>query len=216
MKNTMCIRCGAQLQNTHTPSFCDDCFLHKHDLINVSDFTFALSQCGKYYFSKLEKFDNFDDAIKAAIMKKMKTDNKIDSIKTRIKRHFGHKYQIIVTASGYIKPCRKQKIEEKEIIITIKNLTCEDCAKISGNYHEAKVQLRGEHLEELIKTTQNVLPKNSWVKENPDGYDVFFITKTDASNFVKNFKGKYEIKKSFKIVSQKKDRVLSRDCYVVR
>jgi len=228
MKPNICIKCGKDKSWSETDTrrgteasrrmfaLCEDCFLQKHELFRLDNISLAVCQCGSHYFSKQEKFDDLENALKSGIEKRIKTRNKISSIKIRIKRHFGHKYQIVVSANGKISPCKKSKTEEKTIIATVKNLTCEDCIKVLGNYHEAKVQLRGKDIAEMIKKAQHILPKTSWVKENPDGYDVFFITKTDAANFVKQFKEKYEIKKSFKIVAQKKDRVLARDVYVIR
>ncbi|MFH1630995.1 MAG: NMD3-related protein [Candidatus Aenigmatarchaeota archaeon] len=208
-----CIKCGKE---ANVGVFCDDCFLHMHELFKIDNITLAVCKCGSYWFSKQEKFDSLNEALEQGIKKRIKTQTKINDIKITIRKHFGHRYNVIVSATGKIHPCKTKKIEENETLVTVKNLMCENCARISGNYHEAKVQLRGKYLDNLVKKVHHVLPKNSWVKESSDGYDVFFVTKTDAANFVKQFKRNYKITKSFKIVSQKKDRVLARDVYVIR
>ena len=94
--------------------------------------------------------------------------------------------------------------------------TCLECSRISGGYHEAKVQIR-DGLVFLKDFAVEFFGKDiSRIEEKKEGFDILFLSKSGAKAFISALKHKYDIKFSRKLVGEKKGKKLYRDVYAVR
>lgn len=203
-----CIVCGKEAK---VGNFCEDCFLQRMDLFDIEDFSMQICDCGSYFDRGWQKAKSIDDAINERIEKKIKTDNKI--LETNISfKIVGNRVLATVRCKGFIKPCKRKKIVEKNILILLKRRKCDNCIKLSGGYSEAILQIRGENKDRIMRSIN--LPLCT-VEKTKDGYDVKFIRRSDARNVLKQLKG-FEIKKSFKFIGMKKGRKILKDYYSIR
>ena len=98
----------------------------------------------------------------------------------------------------------------------MKNHKCEDCIKISGNYHEAVIQVRGAAAEKIMKSVKcpdNMLVRVESVK---GGYDIRITDKKKANEIAQLLRQKFTVKMSYKLVGEKKGIKLYRNYYAVR
>lgn len=203
-----CVKCGREAT---MDNFCNDCFLERNELFTIKDFVlFYCSNCKKYFDA------GSSVTIEDAIERRIKTDNLIKTVgvETRI---LGNKVYANVICSGLIKPCKKLKTEEKKSLIIVRKLMCETCRRLSGNYYEAVIQVRGDY--EKIMNKIKHLSKNAiiaGVKEVDTGYDIRFVSKSQASSIAKDLRDDFDVKSTCKLVGEKKGKKLYRNFYAVR
>ena len=212
----ICVKCGREAKET----FCDDCFLHQNELFSVEDFSIILCGiCSAYYDNKWHDTKDFEEVINECVRKKIKSKNKITSVKTRFKT-IGNKVHVIIACKGKIKPAKKEKTEEKKILIILKKRQCETCEKRSGGYYEALLQIRGEKTDYLIKKVQRLIeekkPTITRIDKLQNGYDVRFMYKKEAERVIGMLRKKHTVEDSFKLVGNKDGRELYRNFFVVR
>ncbi|MBI4895593.1 MAG: hypothetical protein HY831_03820 [Candidatus Aenigmarchaeota archaeon] len=207
----LCILCGKEAV---TGNFCKDCFLQKNKLFEINDLRIILCDNeDNYYLQQWKDFSNVRDMLEDFINLNMKKFGKVERIHLSYKP-FKDGYDVKIKAVGLLNKLRK--IEEKDIHVSIKKKMCDNCVKISGRYHEAKMQIRGDNLDRIVERVKKMIPKTSWVEQSRHGYDVFFISKSDASDLAKFLRKKFEVKKSFKVVGAKKGKMLMRDVYSIK
>ena len=207
----ICIVCG---KDAEVGNFCKDCFISKHKLFEIKDFSIIICRNNDmYYFRKWKDFLNTKQMIQEFVSNEIKRFGKIEKILTLF-RPFKDGYKVDVKCIGKISNIRKA--EEKQIHISIKKKMCDDCIKLSGRYHEARFQIRGEYFDKIMDKVSKLLPKTCWIEKNKYGYDIFFTNKQEAGELASYLKKKHEVKKSFKVVGSKKGKMLNRDFYAIR
>lgn len=195
----LCVRCGKPSEE----AFCEDCFLEKNGLFEAENFPLHMcKQCGSYYSGKT-KYQRIEDAVAERIVRK----GDIRDVKIEIKPN----RKILIKCSGYIKPARKIKHESKFIEIKVIRQKCLECSRLSGNYHEAVVQIRNSDALRNLN-----IPQYAVVQAVRDGYNIKFMSKKDAEKVAKGLGRKYDVTRSFKLVGEKKGKKLYRNYYAVR
>ncbi|MFH0836834.1 MAG: NMD3-related protein [Candidatus Aenigmatarchaeota archaeon] len=205
----ICILCGAAAEKGN---FCKQCILLKNKLFEIKDFRIIMCRNGdNYYLAKWKEFTNENAMLKDAIAYEMKgnVDNFFISF-----RPFKCGFKVKIRGVGKIQGFKKE--EETEIEVSIKRKMCEDCIKVSGRYHEAKMQIRGDMTEYILGKVMKLIPKTAWVEDNKHGYDLFFLTKGEAAQIAKYLRARHDVIKSFKVVGNKKGTLLMRDVYSVK
>jgi NMD protein affecting ribosome stability and mRNA decay len=200
-----CIKCGAQAV---AGNFCEKHFLERSTLFELDDFTtYFCRQCGTFRHGPVEE----------QIRSSIKTKNTVTKCEIKTKR-VGNRLVVSAACSGYIRPLKSLVTEEKKSFVIIKNKTCENCVKISGNYHESVLQVRGPNQEKVMKKLRYLLPHNSIVAINrlKEGYNILITDKKIAAKTVGVLQEKFSITSSYKLVGQKKGKKLYRNYYAVR
>ncbi len=216
-----CIKCG---RDATAGNFCDECFLRQHKLFSARSFGLLLcKECMKYYEGGWRAFENENTLVRQLTEKHIHSGGKITAKRTSL-RPIGGGYKVNIVCTGKIFPCKKKKEEEAEIIVLIKKIKCPECVKLSGNYYEAVAQLRGNEKERMLKNILAIMPAKrtilSRIEETKDGYDIFFLDKNDASALVRRLRSEkhlnIKVKKTYKLVGEKKSQKLYRDYYCIR
>ncbi|MFH0832561.1 MAG: NMD3-related protein [Candidatus Aenigmatarchaeota archaeon] len=205
-----CIVCG---KNAVVGNFCEDCFLKRERLFDVDDFSISTCDCGSYYYKGWQKSNKgLYDLLADLIEKRVKTKNKI--IKKNVSfKHVGNKIFAKIVCNGMIKPCKKTKEEERDIVIILNKQKCDDCVKLLGRYSEAILQIRGDKKERILNILN--LPKYATVEKTKNGYDVVFVKRSDSKNAINQLVD-FDITKSFKFIGVKRGRRIIKDYYAVR
>lgn len=206
MLRQLCIKCGkaAEIDN-----LCKECFLQQ-PLFEVEDFHLLVcGNCGSYYDREWHK--ESDEGIKEMIGSRIKTPNKIIKKNMSLKR-VGNRILADVLCTGSIKG--RKKSERRSVIITTKRKMCDNCVKLSGGYYEAVLQARGENADSIAEKISGMLAASIVRMEKvKNGYDIKIMDKGQASKVINLG---YDVKKTFKLVGEKKGKKLIRDCYSIR
>ena len=207
-----CIVCGKPSQ---IESFCNECWLRQRKLFDISGFEIKICDCGSYlHRGQWLKFHDFDGMVKEMIIGNIITDNRINRTEIRMKK-VGNKITAYVKGTGLIRPCKSEKTETKEIVISIRTVKCEECKQHLASYYEAVIQLREEDLLEKIisdggESVINVLKVRG-------GHDIYFFRDNVASRIVEKLRKKgYSITKSNVFVVQKNNKKIYRNYYSVK
>ncbi len=198
-----CIKCG---RPSAAGNFCRDCFLRMEALFEVENFRMAVCNvCGSYYEGSRKT--DIGDAIK----KHIRTEHTIKHIKISYRKR-GNRIIAGVECTGTIKPFSKTEKKTAEIIVGTRK--CDDCTKLSGNYYEAVLQIRGRNSERILNRVEKsgVL---RFAKQADTGYDVRLVKKHDASKLADAL-SRYEIKRTFKLVGEKGGKKVYRVYYSIR
>lgn len=200
-----CIKCG---KDAVRGNFCADCFSGRNVLFEIENYTvYFCNMCGSHHLKGRKIL--VDQFMKDMI----KTKNRIKST-AFTKKTAGNRLILTVTCTGLIDGISKK--ETKHAVLTIKNHKCEDCIKISGNYHEAVMQIRGARAEKIMKSIKcpdNILVNVEKVK---GGYDIRITDKKKAAEMAQALRQKFTIKNSYKLVGEKKGVKLYRNFYAIR
>ncbi len=211
-----CIKCG---KKATSENFCDDCFLQQRDLFTSGNISLILcKECDKYFGGQWLYYKDEKELVKELIAKKIITKNRIKK-KEIFLRPSGGGYIAKIKCTGFISPCMKEKTEERTARIIIKKIKCDECVKLSGKYYEAVFQIRGANQERIMKKIEAKIKKTpiSRIEEMKHGYDIFFISKKDAASVASNMKHlNITVKKTYKLVGEKKGRKLYREYYSLR
>ena len=198
-----CIKCGKQAEMEY---LCKKCFLIDKELFEINDFEMIVcTLCG----------DDSKKAIEKEFKPHFKPNGKIKTLKTEIKIKGGGA-EMTIFAKGSIQGITKES--NKRIEIRVKKRQCENCSRISGNYHEAVIQIRGEQKEEILKKVNKTLPENvlSKFEIKKEGYDLRFTKKGEALKATNLLKKSYKIISSFTLAGEKNGKKLYRNVYSVR
>ena len=199
-----CIICGSPV---FAKNLCEKCFLERHELFQVPEKIELrhCTSCGGYY-DRTWINDNMEEILERKIIAKN------DIVKKELKIVKG---RVTFTCRGFIKPSRKIKEEKKTSLLMIERRKCDDCIKMLSGYYQAVIQVRGENAEKILKKVLSVIKEGITVEKIKHGYDVRFISKNTAFN-VSRVLGNFTIKKTYKLITEKKGKKLYRDFYSVR
>lgn len=201
----ICIICGAEV---FKENLCELHFIEKNKLFEIPEKVNLkyCTNCGAYYDNRWVK-DDLENIIKS----KIKTNNRILRKEVDVKNNYA-----MFICKGYIKPSKKIKEETKRIEIKIEKRKCDNCIKLLSGYYQAVFQIRGKRKEKILKHLMNLLGSNEIILEKiKEGYDIKFIDKKKASKISGLLKG-FSIKKSYKLITEKKGKKLYRNYYAIR
>src|SRR3989344_1585599 len=112
----------------------------------------------------------------------------------------------------------KTRKETKAIRISIRKRLCENCSRLSGNYHEAVLQIRGMQKEEILELVkQMVAPQYlARIDVKKEGYDARIVRKSEAIRIATTLGKEYKVISSFKLAGEKDGKMLYRSVYSIR
>ncbi len=210
MLRQICIKCG---RAAITDNLCERCFLQR-SFFDIEDFRIILcSSCSSYYENGWRCFaeKDRDDMIKGQIARRIKSDEKI-IIKDVSFKTIGNR--IIADVSCSFVKFGKRNIAKKEVTVTIKKQKCDKCVKLSGGYYEAILQIRGREADNILNNVNKILSEViTSINKVKNGYDIKIMDKGEASKVTGLGR---DIKKTYKLVGEKKGKRLIRDCYSIR
>ncbi|MEM0467459.1 MAG: NMD3-related protein [Candidatus Thermoplasmatota archaeon] len=230
-----CVECGNE-RTIYKNGVCVSCYVKTHRFTkgpSVLDM-FICAHCGSYKYKNTWISSAFDDMIQRMIYDVFSIEPELKniSIHTQCTQH-DKIYTCSVTISGMI--CETTIIEQHQLTIRIKRLTCDICSRQHGGYYEATIQIRAEKRkilpEELteIKTTvehlvQTIVDKGNRalfitdIFEHHGGIDFYLSEKGSAHTIAKKLIELYggEIKLSSKNIGMQDTRQIYRMTYLVR
>ncbi len=210
MLKQICIKCG---KAARTDNLCEKCFLQR-SFLEIENFRLILcSSCSSYYENGWHSFaeNDHDDMIKGQIANRIKSDEKI-IIKDIFLKTIGNR--IIADVSCSFVKFGKRNIARKEVIIIVKKQKCDKCVKLSGGYYEAILQIRGGEADNILNKVNKILSEAiTSINKVKNGYDIKIMDKGEASKVMGLGR---DIKKTYKLVGEKKGKRLIRDCYSIR
>ena len=202
-----CIKCGKEALKGN---FCKNCFLETNSLFEIGGGILYLCEMCNSYHVKKSKTD-----VESFITSLVKTKNVLKSVKIS-RKEIGNRIIADVVCSGYISGIHKT--ERKRTTVIVKRHKCEDCIKISGNYHEAVIQARGENSERILKKVSSMAEPQiiANISRASTGYDIKITSKRKASKIIQVLMNKFDVNASYKLVGEKKGIKLYRNYYAVR
>jgi nonsense-mediated mRNA decay protein 3 len=212
-----CFLCGKKTEKL-IEGYCEKCYNKKFNLIKVPE-KIEITLCKKCNSIK-EKTTWRDVDVEKIIKSKIKVFGKKVDISIEVNG------SVKIHAKGLLKKSTKEKEEYYEIPLKRKKVTCPTCFKLSGDYHEAIIQLRGDITREVIDAIDDLVvgeilnDKQVFykIKEVRGGYDLYMsdkhITKRVSELLKKKFKA--EIKKTYKLVTKKKGKDIYKSTVLVK
>lgn len=206
-----CIKCGA---DAIAENLCEKCYMHGKNLfdVDVPEITYC-AVCGRFTVGK----DILSASeIKDLISRSVHSDFTIKNVSVSF-RHDGSLLRTIFDISIYIMPLKQLHRKKKNMLVRMKKRKCQVCSRISGGYHEAVIQIRGNQREKILDKVDKLLTKDDYagLEEKKEGYDVKVIDKKKADSVVAWLRKRHEVKTSYKLVGEKKGRKLYRNFYAV-
>jgi len=207
-----CIKCGKEAV---TDKFCESCFLEGMKLFSVENIKlYFCDNCEKFHH-KREKYDN-ESVEKFILGIIIKSENRLTKKIVDFKVQDG-KIECVVKVEGYINPAKTKKSQEAKFNLYTKRRKCENCVRLLGGYHEAVIQIRGKDMDVILDKTKRRYAKYIVRVEGlKEGYNVKIMNKTIAQKVAKTFSSKYSIKKTHKLVGEKKGKKIYRNFFAIR
>lgn len=220
MKKKFCPKCGKATEKFYN-RLCADCFLAK---ISVADklprkiVVKRCKRCNRFFVGK-KIAETAEEAIDFILMKFLERLD-IKEIDYRIS---GNK--IFLNAIVAIDDL--ERLEEVEVRLKEKLITCQYCAMKRTKYYNAILQIRApKHMmdeilneveRQIASFKQDRLAFISDIEKRARGIDVYIGSKSAAVNIAKRLKNKFKarIKISRKIGGVKKGRIVYRDTILV-
>ena len=203
-----CVSCG---KKATIESLCDECFTKQRKLLLFENSEMKVCpECGSYYSGEWKPADSLDSAIVEFASSHIVKLGSIRSIRLSPKI-IGNTAHVSIEARGRIPPAKSIKVENVVMQIRIRKIKCDGCVKVSGNYYEAVIQVRGSDAENILRRIQGGRAEH--VK---NGYDVRFVKKADAARIAQELRKHFSVVSSFKFVTEKKGKKLYRNYYAIR
>ena len=222
MGEKFCPKCGRKTEKFYE-NLCGKCFLSKLSFIDKIPDKILVKKCrncGRYFFEK-EKGESMEELIESIIRNFLRWPE-VEKIRYEIEDDKLH-------VSLDIRFEDLRKIEEKDIKLRTKTITCKQCSMINLGYYRAIVQVRApqEILGRIYKEIEekvNLLRKYdelsfiSKVVKSKSGFDVFIGSKEVAREIARDIKKKYvgKIKISRKLSGSIRGKKVYRDTIMIR
>ncbi len=216
-----CPKCGKETGKFYE-NLCKDCFLEKISFLGKIPDRIIIKKCKfcNKFFHDGKGFNSLEDAI-GDMLAKILEENKIQSINYRI-----HENKISLTLNFQVEDL--EKVEEKECLLIVKNITCNSCSLKSLGYHQSIIQVRAPEnlLEKIFQDIENfveffrsydTLSFISKVEKQKNGFDFYIGSKKVASQIANNLKRKYKakLKISRKLAGKIKGKKVYRDTLLI-
>ncbi|MBS3054232.1 MAG: hypothetical protein J4431_01720 [Candidatus Aenigmarchaeota archaeon] len=200
-----CIECGKPAESGY---ICAEC-LSKKTALKLKSFGIVMCPRCPDGESKAQ------DEIKETIGKSLKGIKNVKSFEVQTNL----KGPVISTVTAAIAMTGgKTRKETKAIRISIRKRLCENCSRLSGNYHEAVLQIRGMQKEEILELVkQMVAPQYlARIDVKKEGYDARIVRKSEAIRIATTLGKEYKVISSFKLAGEKDGKMLYRSVYSIR
>ncbi|MBN2202922.1 MAG: hypothetical protein JW700_01950 [Candidatus Aenigmarchaeota archaeon] len=206
-----CFVCGKKT-NDLVEGYCEDCYNKKYQLVKVPK-ELQIKMC-----SRCDKVRHRNRWMEITIKDVLK--DKIKIMGQNVSLKIGVDEDITIDAKGFLEDCKKPKKERHVIKLKINKIVCPSCARDSGGYYEAIMQLRGKS-EEAMNFMVDVMVKEKKsyrADQRKNGFDVYLTDKNFANSMAVAMKRRFKakIKKSFRIVTKKEGKDIYRSIIVVR
>ena len=206
MQEQICVKCGKVAVKN---ALCSEHFRPGEPLLRIrpSKQVQVCRKCGRF-FSRGKEYGNLQDAVKAALS--IAPKNKFVDVSVKVLERGGGKLFAEASAFGSEAGIPIKEIHKETLVLS--KTMCLNCSRLSGGYNEAVIQYRGKDKKEAGEISK----KCAFVKETEYGHDFYFLRKGDAAKIAKILRKDYTVKKTRKLMGQKKDRRIYKDFYSVR
>ena len=211
----VCQKCGAtENEKEFVGEFCIDCFLADNpDLVRFKKMKIEMCpRCGRVRIHNKWKRPT-RDVLLGYVKSRIATELENLNVKINKFRIAGNELNLDLHICGLI---NGSKIcINKEIKINVKLVQCPMCSKKTGEYWEAKLQIRGDN-KSVKKALEDVSKLNAKISQSDSrgeifraevvktGVDVYLGSKKIAKDLVKRLKNKFnaEVKRTRKLVGE--------------
>ena len=201
-----CVECGKPAESGHV---CIECLSKKSTLFLKS---FEVIMCPRCPDGEADVRSDIKEKIRKSLesqkgVKSFDVDAKLDG-----------PVSATVTAEMILPGSRKTKEETKTVRIVVRKRLCENCSRVSGNYHEAVLQIRGSRKEEILEIVRSMVAPEylARIDAKKEGYDARIVQKSEAIRVATELRKKFLVVSSFKLAGQKDGRSLYRSVYAIR
>lgn len=212
-----CPRCGKSSSDVaFIAAFCKDCYLQRQPLYELPEL--ELDRCVKCGRMRLKGFWRDEKQLPDYLREKIKSNHVIKSIAAKLHVDPDSKLahadvRITVQAEG-----QTVALDDRLDFRFIKT-QCPDCALMSGGYHEAIIQLRGnpERVERLLPKLLRRLEARTFISkvvEHKEGPDIQVGKKRPALEVLSQLKLEFET--SNKLVGEHQNKRVYRTTACVR
>ena len=210
-----CFICGKKTDKL-IDGMCEDCYIKRLKLADVPRKINIIKcpKCGRIRIG-FKWYRESEDVLRKVIKKNINLREKVDRIDIdRINSLF----EVVL----YKKVIERTKIERHVVRLHYDKRICELCAKKESGYYRARLQLRGEVNDNVLKFVEKKLNGIDrvffTVKRVKGGYDFLINSKSAVKKLEKSMGRKYniEIKRGYKLVTRKLGRNIYRDVVSIR
>lgn len=217
MPEKICPRCGKSSNDVaFIAAFCKDCYLQRQPLYTLPEL--ELDRCVKCGRIRLKGFWRDELQLPAYLKEKVRSNHIIQSISTKMHVDPDSKLahadlQIKVLAEG------QSVVLADRLDFRLIRTQCPDCALMSGGYHEAIIQLRGnrEKIERLLPKIIRRLEARTFISkvvEHKEGPDIQVGKKRPALEVLSQLKLEFDT--SNKLVGEHQNKRVYRTTACVR
>ncbi len=205
----VCIKCGAKRgEKPFIGPFCVDCYEFKIKLPKKPIEIEVCKRCGKVKVKGEWSYKD-EEEIKAYIASKIKGE--FDRVDIDMKSH---------KVFAYFKSDDGEVVKRVyPLKIELKRTTCPTCAKISGGYYEAIIQLRGNpyRIEKMRRDLERRLSKRTFITKEDvkkEGIDLYVGSSKEVIQTLKEMGIRAKISK--KLHGMKEGKRLYRTTFAIR
>ncbi len=210
-----CPSCGST-KGPFVKGFCINCFERKKELVSIPA-ELKIDFCRNCAMIRLHgKWVNQDESLlKKSVESFVKISPCFEKSVITVELEPEDQDQTIahVTVNGLVDG--QMIVEKRDVLLKPNYSSCERCSKISGHYHEAIIQGRGNPpssaIEEFRNFFERYLEKDSFsvivgIEEKKQGFDLLVGSKRAAKHAVEFVSSRYgaEVKTSSKLIGEDK------------
>jgi nonsense-mediated mRNA decay protein 3 len=196
---------------------CRDCYLKEHEVVHIPK-KLEIKQCprcGRIYTDRWTEFSL--EALSEWLSKRIRTDLEGQQLTFSFPEIDEDRISFIYIARGAIEGVPVEIKGQGEI--KVRKELCPRCARESGGYYEAILQLRGPSAYEMVETVAHRVEREpndyafvSKVVERREGVDLYVGSRKAAERAAKKIARKYHARlvKSHTLVTEKNGKKLYR------
>lgn len=214
----VCPKCGRTEEDVpFIGYFCRDCYLEDHPLVHVPEkleMPYCV-MCERIYVGRWTEFSL--DAVRDWLRKRIRADVDHPHISFSFPEVDEDRIAFVYIVRGTVEGTSVEIPGEGEI--KLKKTLCPRCARESGGYYEAVIQIRGEdvydHAEEIARMIVREKGEYNFVSkiiERKEGIDLYVGSRKIADKVAKKIERRYGIKpvRSYTLVTEKDGKRLYR------
>ncbi len=214
----VCPRCGrTEKEVPFIGYFCRDCYLKEHEVVHVPKRLKILycPRCERIYTDRWTEFSL--ETLSEWLRKKIKTDLEGAQLSFSFPEVSEDGISFLYVARGAIEGVPVEVHGEGKI--RVEKQLCPRCARESGGYYEAVIQVRGGDFVRMADLVARAVEKEpdryafvSKVVERREGIDLYVGSRKAADRVAKKFEKKYgaRVVRSHTLVTEKNGKKLYR------